>query len=167
MLLKEIKNKKTIEITNEVLNKFNISTSEVNLDEVSINPDNKTLNFNGLEPVNKLYIYDKKLDKLAFNVNIGNSNDATEIINQMISYIENYYDEKGYTGIVITSLIIQLDGSYHTEPNSVIFIKNNLLSRNIDSVVYLPDNKIIAVSEDEEEFIFNREDFISSGIYFI
>ena len=39
MLLKEIKNKKTIEITNEVLNKFNISTSEVNLDEVSINPD--------------------------------------------------------------------------------------------------------------------------------
>ena len=167
MLLKDIKSIKTFEVSYEIQERFNISSSEMNLDEFNINLNNKTINLNDLESTNKLYVYDKNLDKLAFDITINNSNDTTKIINKMVDYIDNYYSEKGYTGIVVTNTIIQLDGFYHTEPNSIIFIKDSLVSKNIDTVLYLPDNTTIALSENGEEFNLNKEDFVPSEIYFI
>lgn len=162
--LKETKN---IEILNQLLKRFNISTSENNKNEVLINLEdkNKSLTFLS-EPKDALYVYDTETNKLA--VTIKEYNIADDIISHIVNYIDDFYKDLGYGAITITSIIMQIDGCYHTEPNTIVFVKNEFLDKDIDSIVYLPDNRVIAVSENNnEEFIFDKDSFISPGMYIL
>ncbi|MBQ8998171.1 MAG: hypothetical protein IJ086_05710 [Clostridium sp.] len=156
--------RKNLQITSQLIGRFNISTSKDNVNEVEINLDNDEKSFRFItNESDKLYIYDKETDNL--EITIENFNTAEDIIKHLICYIDKYYRERDYSPIETTCMFIQADGCYHTEPNSVVFVKNEFALKNIDSIVFLPDNRVIAVSESKEEFIFDKDSYISSGMY--
>lgn len=87
-----------------------------------------------------------------------------EIKKNIVIYLMQEYTKEGYVAGLVDSYIFQVDGAYHTEPDTIVFISNKIDSSNITRISYMADGKIFANISEDEAIEISRDDFIDIGI---
>lgn len=164
-------NLRKVSLSYDIMSRFSISVfkSQTSLSKVDMNLNKPELAYTDTEDLScneTFFVYDKEINKRAFT--LKSNKDSSDVIPKIkeliIRHLNDLYTKSGYIGILVDVMVIQADGCYHIEPNTIIFIKNKYIGKDMVKIVYTPDNKIFAETESDEAIEISKDDFVDIGI---
>ena len=168
----DINNLEKIEISPEIINKFRISIISETLKDVYFGVGDTHLKSKESKRLQSRKVF---VDYLSRNADIEvlsletKDSDAIiikEIKKAMVKYLNTHYFCKEYTGVIVNMIIMQSDGCYHTEPNRIIFIKDEIADKDIINIIYGNDSKIFAETFSRKTINITTEDFVDIGMLY-
>ena len=164
-----LENLESIQLMQDIIDRFTVSITSTTLSGAIFNSDSTELTLMDTEDIDcerKVTVYDTVNNETAFTFKSdGDDLDIiAEIKKNMIIYLDKVYSNQGYIGGLIDTIVMYIDGSYHGEPNTIIFIKDDANNKDIVRLIYTVDDKIIGETESGETIILSKEDFIDAGI---
>lgn len=143
----------SLQLTKEVIDRFSVSVTGTTI-------SSKALNY-----VKKVLVYDVHKDELAFTFESeGNDNDISlEVKQNIVKYLACEYSKQGYHGVLVNVTVFYADNSYHTEPNTIFFIKDTYVNSGICKVFYDASGKFCVMTSSSILHVC-REDFFDIGI---
>ena len=162
-----LENLESIELLQKFIERFSVSITSTTLSGAIFNSDSTELilmDTENLDCERKVMVYDTVTEETAFTFESeGDDLDIiTEIKKNIVIYLDEMYSKEGYIGGLVDTMVVQIDGCYNIEPNTIVFIKDKY--KDIVKLIHLPDNKINAETLSGEVINISKDDFIDVGI---
>lgn len=163
-----VENLGSIQLNKEILDRFSISIINKVITGVAINQDSTELIYADsvdLDGPRKVLVYDTEKNVQAFKFETeGDDYDIIlEIKERIVGYLNEEYTKEGYFGVLVDVSVVYGDGSYHTEPDTIMFIKNDYANKG-DEIVFDSRGKILLTSKLGRMIPICKEDLFSVGI---
>lgn len=159
----------SIQLMKNIIERFSVSITSVTLSGAIFDSDSTEFTLVDTEDVDcerKVIVYDTVNNETAFTFKSGGDDFdiIVEIKKNMVIYLDKVYSTQGYIGGLVDAVIMYIDGSYHVEPDTIVFIKDEGNNKDIVEVIHTVDNKIIGKTKTDETIELSREDFVDIGI---
>ena len=159
----------SLQLNRDIIERFSILITSTSVNNAIINPQDTEFILIDAEDIDcerTVVVYDpvKNQEVITFTSEEDDYDIICKIKRHIVVYLMQEYEKEGCVSGLVDSYIFQIDGSYHVEPDTIVFIPNNINSANINRISYMADNKIFANTSDGKVIELSKDDFIDIGI---
>ena len=166
----DLQNLNELQISPNVMDKFRISIKSKALSDVFFDSEINQFVVTEVQQLESKKVFvdyickDEDDEVISFESDEDDVEIMSRVKQSIVKYLDSLYSKKGYMGVLLDTVVLQSDGSYHIEPDTIVFVKEEYTNRDLARIVYEPNNTIHLVDSSNESVKITNKDFVDIGL---